>query len=378
MKNKVLIVAIIVIGLLSQISIYSDDLRALAVLDVIGDGRLPAADIRLISSQLIDTVSRLAKDDYRLIAIGKRNEIIREIEFALSAASDQGQYKKIGNLLSADLILSAKVGSKNPGYYFDASLLSVETSEILANSLKHVDSFSDLLQKAIPGAVCDVLSLHCDVTFAATEKPTLAQDKRMQGISKKSVSIADPTTAIGISNLGISEIKQKLTDDSLISIVQDNDITYIIIQGAFKDEFLNKEYKVNQIAFILPYVSVGITSDILWNAAMETKENGVVFIRTFGPWPRTFYGLLNRVDMNIDDKLFSFTGVTKTMRASSGYMTEIKYLVNSEILRKIREANKVMVRIYLGNRPDADGLGNKPKADVHVTIKLVQECLAIF
>jgi tetratricopeptide (TPR) repeat protein len=103
------------------------------------DGRLI---VDLVFSALVSS------HKYRVLDRGQRDNILKEVEFSLSACTDEKCQLEVGRLLAADKIVVGSLGKVGQRYILNAKMLDVRTGEALASAYKVFPSLEDLVDGA--------------------------------------------------------------------------------------------------------------------------------------------------------------------------------------------------------------------------------------
>ncbi len=104
---------------------------------------LAASEGRLIVDLLSSALA--SRQVFRVLERSQRDSILKEIEFSLSACSDESCQLKAGRLLAADRIVVGSVGKVGGRFILNARLLSVETGEVAATSYQVFKSLEELV-----------------------------------------------------------------------------------------------------------------------------------------------------------------------------------------------------------------------------------------
>jgi tetratricopeptide (TPR) repeat protein len=100
------------------------------------DGRLI---VDLVFSALVSA------REYRVLDRGQRDNILKEVEFSLSACADEKCQLEVGRLLAADRIVVGSLGKVGQRYILNAKMLDVRTGEALSSAYKVFASLEDLV-----------------------------------------------------------------------------------------------------------------------------------------------------------------------------------------------------------------------------------------
>jgi tetratricopeptide (TPR) repeat protein len=104
---------------------------------------LPKSDGRLIVDLVFSTLVTVRK--YRVLDRGQRDNILKEVEFSLSACADEKCQLEIGRLLAADRIVVGSLGKVGQRYILNAKMLDVRTGEALSSAHKVFGTLEELV-----------------------------------------------------------------------------------------------------------------------------------------------------------------------------------------------------------------------------------------
>jgi tetratricopeptide (TPR) repeat protein len=101
------------------------------------------SDGRLIVDLVFSALVSARK--YRVLDRGQRDNILKEVEFSLSACADEKCQLEIGRLLAADKIVVGSLGKVGQRYILNAKMLDVRTGEALSSAYKVFPTLEELV-----------------------------------------------------------------------------------------------------------------------------------------------------------------------------------------------------------------------------------------
>jgi len=101
---------------------------------------------RLIVDLVFDALVSARK--YRVLDRGQRDNILKELEFSLSACVDEKCQLEIGNLLAADKIVVGSLGKAGKRFILNIKMLDVRTGEVISTASKQFRSLEELIDGA--------------------------------------------------------------------------------------------------------------------------------------------------------------------------------------------------------------------------------------
>ncbi len=100
-------------------------------------------DARLIVDLVFSALVSARK--YRVLDRGQRDNILKEVEFSLSACADEKCQLEVGRLLAADKIVVGSLGKVGQRYILNAKMLDVRTGEALSSAYKVFPTLEELV-----------------------------------------------------------------------------------------------------------------------------------------------------------------------------------------------------------------------------------------
>ena len=104
------------------------------------------SDGRLIVDLVFSALVSARK--YRVLDRGQRDNILKEVEFSLSACADEKCQLEVGRLLAADNIVVGSLGKVGQRYILNAKMLDVRTGEALSTAYKLFGTLEELVDGA--------------------------------------------------------------------------------------------------------------------------------------------------------------------------------------------------------------------------------------
>jgi tetratricopeptide (TPR) repeat protein len=101
------------------------------------------SDGRLIVDLVFSALVSARK--FRVLDRGQRDNILKEVEFSLSACADEKCQLEIGRLLAADRIVVGSLGKVGQRYILNAKMLDVRTGEALRSAYKVFATLEELV-----------------------------------------------------------------------------------------------------------------------------------------------------------------------------------------------------------------------------------------
>ena len=107
---------------------------------------MPKSDGRLIVDLVFSALVSARK--FRVLDRGQRDNILKEVEFSLSACADEKCQLEIGRLLAADRIVVGSLGKVGQRYILNAKMLDVRTGEAVSTAYKLFGTLEQLVDGA--------------------------------------------------------------------------------------------------------------------------------------------------------------------------------------------------------------------------------------
>jgi hypothetical protein len=101
------------------------------------------SDGRLIVDLVFSALVSARK--YRVLDRGQRDNILKEVEFSLSACADEKCQLEVGRLLAADKIVVGSLGKVGQRYILNAKMLDVRTGEAVSSAYKVFPTLEELV-----------------------------------------------------------------------------------------------------------------------------------------------------------------------------------------------------------------------------------------
>ena len=157
-KRYALVTTFILIFLLSLAAVQplaSADIKTLAVLPIITTPALEE-QAALLTNRIASEISRSAV--YVVVEADKRDTLIEELKFSLNDLSSDEVELKLGELLSAQFLISGSLGLQSGKYLLSLTLISVESGAAVRTV---ADTFSSLdeIYLNIPGITDELIGL---------------------------------------------------------------------------------------------------------------------------------------------------------------------------------------------------------------------------
>ncbi len=133
--------AILFLSIILTLPVYAESPRV-AVLDFVGKG---------ISEKDASAVADFFRTDlvntgrFTVLDRGNMNEILKEQEFQATACTDTACAVEIGKFLSMEYMFSGTVTKFGNKYVVSASMIGVETGQIMSSKRETVSEFSDMI-----------------------------------------------------------------------------------------------------------------------------------------------------------------------------------------------------------------------------------------